>query len=411
MVPTSTRARLLLGLAALAVVAVSLWIRPPSGLDASLAWESDNRAAIDALLARIAAMPEAVRRRGAVAVFDWDNTVIAHDVGAAMVHHQIRSGLIHRLPGDDWGAIPFLSRAARRRLSQACAPVGEQPMLPTVARPDCADELAHLYERRTLADGTAAFAGYDHRRYKPSAALQVQLLAGYTPAQVRTMATEVVRAALAAPQGAEHAVGRLRLPAWLRIYPQMRDLIGVMQRAGAQVWVVSASPQHVVEVMAAMVGVPPQRVIGIRVVQDPAGRLTLGLQGCGPIADGQGGLLTYIDGKVCWINKAIYGVQGPDALAWGPPANRPLFAAGDTGTDTSMLAYATELRLVIDRHNPALLCHALHQVGGGRWLIQPRFIDPLPPPGAPYPCSTTACVRSDGQRVPCMARGVTLTDR
>jgi len=382
----------------------------PPTLDPNLSWHADNRARLDALLATVADTHTKTPDQRQVAVFDWDNTMIANDVGAATVHHMLRAGGVRRLPDDDWGAIPYLTATAQARLAAVCPPQPDAIHLPTSASVGCADELVHLYEKRTLADGMPAFSGYDHRRYKPSAALQVHLLAGYRPADVRDIAGRVVAAALAAPVGSKHAVGRIQVPAWLRIYPQMADLLSAMQRAGAEVWIVSASPQEVVEVIAARVGVPADRVVGIRALKDDQGRLRRRLQGCGPVPDG-GGLLTYIDGKRCWINKVIYGDKSADAMTRAPADRRPLFAAGDTGTDISMLLDATRLRLVIDRQNPAVLCHARHDVGPGHWLVQPRFLQPRPMRTQPYPCSSAACVAADGRLGPCIYNGEALADR
>src|SRR5262249_58596820 len=104
------------------------------------------------------------------------------------------------------------------------------------------------------------------------------------------------------------------LTGWLRIYDQQSDLIGTLRANGWDVWVVSASPQPWVETAAARVGVSPDHVVGIRQVE-AAGLLTYNLQGCGDVVDGQNdgmgnfagnGLITYIDGKRCWINKVLF---------------------------------------------------------------------------------------------------------
>lgn len=355
-----------------------------SCLSAGTAWAVPNAAALR----------EFVRgqKPGArpVAVFDWDNTMIKNDVGAAMVHHVIQQGLARR-PGS-WDEVPYLTPAARRRLAVACA--GEGEFLPS-KRPACAGELVSLYERRTLADGTPAFAGHNRRTYKPSAAWQVHLLVGHTPAVVRAMAREVIQRGCAAPVGQTTRVGGLKVPAYLRLYRQMATLVRQLQGAGFDVWVVSASPQHVVEVFAARVGIPAGRVIGIRSVLDGQGRISRDLQGCGAVKDGDNSLITYVEGKRCWIRKVI--------------GRSVAFAAGDSVTDVSFLRDATDLRLVIDRGYPELMCHALN--GSGRWLINPMFIAPRPRRAAPYPCSTTACVDAAGAPRPCRDGDRVLPDR
>lgn len=327
-----------------------------------------------------------------VAVFDWDNTMIKNDVGAAVVHHVIQRGLARR-PAT-WGQVPYLTPGAREGLAAACPGTGE--FLPSKKLPACARELVSLYEKRSLSDGTAAFAGYNHRTYKPSAAWQVHLLAGYTPASVRAMARQVIKRACAAPVGHTLSVGGVRVPGYVRLYSQMAALVRSMQARGFDVWVVSASPQDVVEVFAGQLGIPASHVIGIRAVLDAQGRITRDLRGCGAVKDGENSLITYVEGKRCWIKKVI---------------KRPVvFAAGDSVTDVCFLRDATDLRLVIDRGYEELMCHALNGSGSGRWIINPMFIAPRPRRATVYPCSTTACVDAAGARRPCQNGTTVLPD-
>ena len=65
-----------------------------------------------------------------------------------------------------------------------------------------------------------------------------------------------------------------------------------------------------------------------------------------------------------------------------------MFAAGDSDTDVAFVQDATDLKLVIDRHRVQLMCNA-ESNAGGRWIVQPMFIDPLPRRAEPYPCATT----------------------
>ena len=167
------------------------------------------------------------------------------------------------------------------------------------------------------------------------------------------------------------------------------------------VWIVSASPQHVVEPFAARVGVSPDRVIGIRSELDDNGRLTAGFQACGPVASGENSLMTFADGKRCWINQVIVGIDGPEALDRAPEGRRPVFVAGDAVTDITMLRDANGLRLVINRNKPELMCYAYHNEDGN-WLINPMFIEPKPARQDLYPCSTTACRLADGTPTPCL---------
>ena len=350
-------------------------------------WFGDNAAALD----RFLDSPHQADQP--VALFDWDNTVIKNDIGAAVVAHLITEGLVLRPP--DWSVIPYLTPGARARLAQACA--GDGPRLPSRTDIPCATELISLYRRRTLHDGTPAFAGYDHRTYKPSAAWQSHLLAGHTPEQVRRITREVIARSCRAPVDQKQKVGLVEVEGYIRIYRPMQKLIQRMRRRGFAIWVISASPQHVVETFAARVGIPRQRVVGIRSLQDEQGRLSYGFEGCGAVKDRDNTMITYLEGKRCWIRKVV----GREAV----------FGAGDSVTDVAFLRDVKGLRLVINRGYPELMCYAYHGRGHGGWIINPMFIEPRPRQSAPYPCSTNACVDSAGRRIPCRLGGRVLSDQ
>lgn len=301
-----------------------------------------------------------------LALFDWDNTLIKNDIGAAVTATLVRQGLVHRPPS--WERVPYLTAAARAHLERVCA--GGGPRLP--ADPPCADALISLYQHGTLPDGSAGFSGYDRRTYKPTAAWQSMLLAGHTPDQARRLTRGVVRRFCAAPVGSTLQVGTVTVPGYLRVYRPMLRLVRALQARGAEVWVVSASPQPVVDAFAGLLGLPRQRVIGIRALPDQQGRLTRDFAGCGAVRDGDNTLITYVEGKRCWVRQEI-----------GRPA---LFGAGDSETDEAFLRDVTGLRLVIDRGHPELLCPAARGEGPGRWLVQPMFVEPQPPRRGPLPC-------------------------
>src|SRR5262249_32861244 len=153
------------------------------------------------------------------------------------------------------------------------------------------------------------------------------------------------------------------------------------------VWVVSASSQNVVERFAAKVNIKADHVIGIRNVLDQ-GKLTYGIESCGGAPTNS--LITYIDGKRCWINKGIFGVEDVMALQKGPDDRRQVCAAGDSSTDITFVQDATAMKLVLNRNKAELMCNAYRNYGG-RWLINPMFIQPKPALKTAYPCSTTAC--------------------
>ena len=189
----------------------------------------------------------------------------------------------------------------------------------------------------------------------------------------------------------------------------MKDLIRKLQQNGIDVWVLSASPQPIVEVWGAEVGVSADHVIGIRSVEQ-GGKYTYDLMGCGDVPNGSNdgagnvtgnSLITYIDGKRCWMNRVIYGDASASALTrQADLKRRPIFGAGDSDTDITFLQDATALKLAINRNKKELMCNAYGNAGG-TWIINPMFIQPRAQQTTPYPCSTTACKDAAGVSVPC----------
>lgn len=384
------------------------------GLDPALPWYGDNRARLDAMIAQHGVRsPSYNPARPPVATFDWDNTVAKNDIGDGVFFWLLRSDKLLQPPDRSWRRTSqYLTDDAVQALNRACDALAApgQP-LPTSRAPACATELLHIYQHEQTTTGKPAFAGtWDHRRMVPAYAWAMQLLMGHTFADAKRFAESAITELLDAPQGKTQDVGTVRgLNAWLRIYPQQRDLIGTLQRNGFDVWIVSASPQPYVEAAAARVGVRPERVIGIRLVERD-GVFTADLQGCGDVPDGRNdgagsatgnGVLPYIDGKRCWINKVVYGDKTPAAGRKRPAElGRQVFAAGDADTDVTFVQDALALKLVINRQRKELMCSAYGNAHG-RWLVNPMFIEPSAPQREPFPCSTAACQDASGALGPC----------
>ncbi|MFE5660273.1 HAD family hydrolase [Streptomyces sp. NPDC056517] len=369
--------------------------RPCPTLTVSEGWYGDNKARVDALVA------DHCRDKGRkpVAVFDWDNTVIKNDVGDATLYWLLRNDRVRPPRNGDWSTTSrYLTPAAAAALGDACP--SRVRTLPTATATDtrCADEILAVYGTGATSGGADAFAGFDHRRMEPQYAWLAQLLRGWTTREVESFAAAARAENLAAPQGATQRVGTARVTGWVRYYPQQRDLIRTLRAAGFDVWIVSASPEPVVDVWAKGVGVQPSHALGIRNTTDH-GRLTAHLKGCGTVRDGEDGMITYIDGKRCWINQEIFGVRGPAAERVQPASRRQVFAAGDSDTDISFLRDATGLRLVLNRNKNELMCRA-YENGDGRWIVNPMFIEPKQRKTTPYPCATTGYTAPDGTAEP-----------
>ncbi|UPK74280.1 haloacid dehalogenase-like hydrolase [Nocardioidaceae bacterium SCSIO 66511] len=334
------------------------------------------------------------------AVFDWDNTVIKNDISDQTIFWMLRHDKILQPADQDWhNTSRYMTDAGAAALTRACGtdvPAGEP--LPTSTDVTCADELLSVRKDAETTDGDAVFEGYDHRIMEASYAWVAQINAGYRPAEVRAIARKARWAALSNPVGATQQVGSSTEVAWIRYYPQIRDLIRTLKHAGFDVWVVSASPKETADVWGAGVGVPRHHTIGIRSLTTK-GVLNGHLQGCGGIADGEDAIMPYIDGKRCFINKEILGIEGKAQLEKAPDDERQALAGGDATTDVTMLRDATGVRVVLNRNKDELMCRAYHNLDG-RWTINPMFIEPMPKREEPYPCSTTAYEDAEGNLGP-----------
>ncbi|MFG2904352.1 haloacid dehalogenase-like hydrolase [Kitasatospora sp. NPDC048286] len=362
-------------------------------LDTRLAWYGDNRQKLQDFINATGscAHPDA----HPLALFDWDNTLVKNDVGDAMMSWLLRNSRILQPAGKKWTSTSrYLTSDAATALSKACgdATAAGSP-LPTATDTGCADEILSVYDEHTTTGGKVAFAGFDHRRINPAYAWGAQLLAGYTAEEVKAFAGEARAESLAAsPSDSAQAIRTV----WVRYYEHMRDLVGTLQKAGFDTRVVSASPEPVVQVWAEGLGFAADKVIGVR-NKTENGKLTAHLADCGGAeADS---VITYIDGKRCFVNQEILGIKGQAAFQEAPEAKRQAFAAGDSTTDVTFVGDATGIRLVINRQAPELMCHA-YANEDGKWLVNPMFIDPLPARPCPYPCSTTAYTASDGTAGP-----------
>ncbi|MFD8148349.1 haloacid dehalogenase-like hydrolase [Streptomyces sp. NPDC059708] len=405
----TTRRRLQAAGAALAIAAGALTAAAPAQAahhacttpKLASGWYGDNQARLQQLIDQYGdCNPYRPSRNKPVAVFDWDNTVVKNDVGDATMFWLLRNGKI-RQPADWKSTSRYLTPAAAQALTTACGPLA-RPGAPlstgTPAGAACADELNSVYGGSATRTGAAAFAGWDHRTIEPAYAWLPQLMQGWTPAQVRGFAAAARTENLAAPIGTKQQVGTAAATGWVRYYDQQRDLIKNLQRAGFDVWISSASPQPVVEVWAQGVGVAADHVIGIRNTTR-GGKLTTHLQGCGTVPDGADSMITYVDGKRCWINKEVFGVRGAAAEKVQPAARRQIFAAGDSDTDVTFLRDATALRLVVNRNKNELMCRA-YDNSDGKWIVNPMFIEPKKQKTGPYPCSTTGYTDHDGTPAP-----------
>ncbi len=355
-------------------------------------WLPENRTRINKLIqAQGLASATFDPRNRPVAVFDWDNTVVKNDLGDATFLWMIRHDKVRQPLDRDWSTTSrHLTTEARAALNAACDAASEpnQP-LATSAWPTCADELVSIYNGGKTRAGQSAWNNPITLTTNTAYAWVAQLQTGYTPEELRAFARSAYAENAYNPPGTTQTVGTTTGLAYhVRVYDEMVDLVETLQDNGFDVWLLTASPQFVVDAVSEeLVGIKPNRVVGIRMVTDAQGRVTPRIQGCGPVADGADTLITYDQGKRCWINKVIFRQPVEQQLGRQPDASkRQVFAAGDSDTDLSFVQDATHLKLAINRAKVQLMCNA-YANREDQWLVQPMFVLPRAK-ASNYACTT-----------------------
>ena len=380
----------------------------PTPVRTDLAWYGNNAATLQGWLDSVGCQsPGYDKTKKPVALWDWDNTISKNDFGDAITYWFISHGKVLQPPGQDWHATnPYLTDDAATALTAACGTTiaaGQPLPTDTVAYAGCADEILSIYDNETTRGGKAAFKQANARRMEPAFAWTPQLMAGYTHAEVQAQVAMMLTARMGAAQDATQVVGTTTENGWLRIYDEQKDLIHAAQTRGFDVWIITASPQDVIQTAAAMVGVPADHVIGIRSMTDGSGKLKYTFEGCGDVPDDQATIIPYIEGKRCYVNKIAFG--DTTAAAWNrrPDGQRQFFAAGDSDSDVEFVRDAS-YKLTINRNKADLMCHAYNNELGS-WLVQPMFIEPKVQKTSDYPCSTTAFTNELGLSEPTRDEG------
>jgi phosphoserine phosphatase len=244
-----------------------------------------------------------------VAVFDCDGTVIKGDVGEAMFYRQIEHFHFRQSPAEVWMDHP--ERALIDTLYRKLEGLGERERLTSAAFGPFAELLISWYVDQ-IAAGAVVKACADI----------VRLFAGFTPEEMKTLASDNFAAGCAAPLS-ERMLGNRSVPLGIRYLREGRDLAEEMIRRGFQVWAVSGSNRWSVEPVFAALGVPSSRVIGIEMeIRD------------GVLTDRQVEPVPIREGKV-------------KALRLRTPAV-PVLAASDSKNDLPLFLAATEVRVRIN---------------------------------------------------------------
>ena len=152
------------------------------------------------------------------------------------------------------------------------------------------DEILSMYiDNKTTARRRRRRGVHRHNRAPDRADVRVDRAARWPATRTprsQAMATAAITPQLAAAEDTTQTIGgRTGLNGWLRIYDQTKDLIAVTKSHGYDVWIITASPQDVIEAFAPMVGIAADHVIGIRSKTDANSKLTYKFEGCGTVAD------------------------------------------------------------------------------------------------------------------------------
>jgi HAD superfamily phosphoserine phosphatase-like hydrolase len=199
----------------------------------------------------------------------------------------------------------------------------------TVVYGDVSETLLRLLDERDGGSRTEAYhAACRVDRYRAYVDLVGTLIGGRTEPEARALALWTLE------------VGESRGELGYR--EPMRELIWALHRHGWEVWIVTASPEVLVQALAERVGVAPGRVLGMRPPLEAGGRYSQTVDG--PI--------TYLDGKLTALRAAA--------------AADPTFVVGDSTGDLAMMEASRHV-LLLD-HGDAELTARAHQNG---WWIQP----------------------------------------
>jgi phosphoserine phosphatase len=306
---------------------------PPEPLTAE-DWRAGWAPAVIAHVEQALARPASEGGPPPAVVFDFDNTLIHGDISFSTVAYLTRELRFGFDPSGDRSPFDEQLRGLFRAHARA------------------EGDLRALLHRRLAY---RIVAGYEELwrggREVEGCQWLARLLQGLTPAEAARLAEQAFSREEARSPG-RHVYEPAGLPgeplvqqAGVRVREPMRRLIAHLRSRGVEVWVVSASPEPLVQAIAlARFGLPPERVVGVR-SRLLDGRLTGEPEGVVP----------FRQGKVEVVAKAL--------------GRRPVLAFGDAWTDFEMLLNA-ERGVLIDRGNAPLKAALARS---GTVVVQPLF--------------------------------------
>jgi len=207
-----------------------------------------------------------------LAVFDCDGTMIAGDIGEAMLYYQLEHFLFRVSPADVWEDHPRreelhqlyqeLSNTPERmrRSSNSFIPFAEM----VLAR--YFDQLAEMKTAKACAD-------------------IVRLCAGFSAGEVREIARKTLELERTSPVSTR-VFGRFTLPCGIRYIVETERALELVRRKGFEVWIVSGSNRWAVEAVFSRFNIPRERIIGIHLTERE-GKLTPEIDGPIPVLEGK----------------------------------------------------------------------------------------------------------------------------
>lgn len=230
-----------------------------------------------------------------IAIFDCDGTIIAGDIGEAMLYYQLEHFLFRVSPADVWEDHPQREELHRlyhellripegmRKSSKGFVPFTEM----VLAR--YFDQLAEMKTAKACAD-------------------IVRLCAGFSVGGVREIARKTLEFERASPVSTR-TFGRFTLPCGIRYIAETERALEAVREKGFEVWIVSGSNRWAVEAVFSRFNIPQDRIIGINLTERE-GKLTPEIDGSIPVLEGKIKAMEFAEGTLPQIvfSDSVYDV-------------------------------------------------------------------------------------------------------
>ncbi|TGK15305.1 HAD family hydrolase [Leptospira stimsonii] len=162
------------------------------------------------------------------AAFDFDNTLVRNDFGEAVMELFLSQGV----PAYQKNIASFFSEKNRERILSARF---EDPLL---------FRSLVLEEYESIQKESGLEASYRWSSW---------IFSGHSPEELKTISRSVWN---------EHSADTDSLS--VKIYEPMKELVHHLQTSGWDVWIVTASPQEIIQSVSTLFGIPEEKVLGMQ---------------------------------------------------------------------------------------------------------------------------------------------------